>query len=77
MAEIKREAVESGTIRSIGHAPGELHVEFKNGGVYRYTGPKVDEHYANLMKAPSKGTYFAQNVRKCPHTKFEKLPPTK
>lgn len=65
---MERQPVESSTIKSIGYANGEMHIEFKNGRVYSYTGPRVEAHYQALIAAPSIGAHFAANVRKCPAT---------
>lgn len=63
-----RQPVTSSLIKSIGYANGEMHIEFNNGRVYAYTGPKVEEHYKGLMAAESIGKHFGANVRRCPHT---------
>lgn len=65
---IARETVPSGNIRSIGHANGVMDIEFHGGKVYRYTGPKVTDHYNAIMKADSKGKYFTQHIRHCKDT---------
>lgn len=61
---MKRTAVESSNIASIGYDPATqiLEVEFKSGGVYSYR--KVsDDIYRSLMKAESKGSYFHKAIR--------------
>jgi hypothetical protein len=63
-----RKPVASSNIRSIGFENGAMHVEFANGRVYEYTGPKVQEHYDALIAAPSVGKHFAQHVRSCGQT---------
>jgi hypothetical protein len=65
---MERKPVQSSTIKSIGYANGEMQIEFNNGRVYSYTGPKVAEHHAALMAAPSIGKHFGAHVRNCPHT---------
>ncbi len=50
-----------------------MHIEFQNGRVYEYTGPKVAEHHAALLAAPSIGKHFGANVRNCPHTLCKSL----
>lgn len=65
---MERKAVQSSTIKSIGFENGEMHIEFANGRVYSYTGPKVEEHYNALIAAPSIGKHFGAYVRNCPHT---------
>ena len=44
-------------------------LEFANGRVYRYTGPRIREHYDGLISAKSVGQYFSQHVRNCSKTK--------
>lgn len=59
-----RQVVESSSLRSIGydHATHTLEVEFRRGGVYRYTG--VPDHvWFELRHAESKGKYFQDRVR--------------
>lgn len=59
---MRREAVESECIASIGHAAdkNELEIEFRqNGSVYRYFGVSSDEH-SEFMAAESKGSYLNQ-----------------
>ena len=59
---MNRTKVISSNIASIGYENGTLEVEFNNGKIYRYAG--IPEHlYLSLLSAPSKGTYFAQNIR--------------
>lgn len=71
---MNRQAVQSSLIRSIGFEDGVMEIEFPNRRVYRYTGPKVEEHFNGLMKAPSVGAYFSANVRRCPDTTCEPVP---
>lgn len=66
---MKRNPVSSSNIRSAGFENGEMHIEFSNGRVYSYTGPRAEEHYNALITAPSAGRYFAQHVRGCSQTK--------
>jgi KTSC domain len=57
---MRRKAVDSGTIMSIGYEPGrlELDVEFRESGdVYRYFQVAVEEH-REFMAAESKGNYL-------------------
>ena len=63
-----RQPVQSSLIKSIGYAEGKMHVEFSNGKVYEYTGPKVQDHYQALMAAESIGKHFGAHVRRCPDT---------
>ncbi len=61
---IRREAVESTSIASIGfHAELRvLEIEFRSGALYRYLAvpPSVFE---GMQKAESKGRYFSQKIR--------------
>ena len=61
---MKRKAVESSNIASIGYDPENeiLEVEFNHGGVYQYSDVPQDE-YENLMNAESHGKYFSANIR--------------
>lgn len=68
---MNRQPVASSNIRSIGFEDGAMDIEFSNGKVYRYTGPKVEAHHKGLTGASSVGSYFAQHVRNCPVTKCE------
>jgi KTSC domain len=70
---MKRTSVTSSLIKSIGHENGELHVEFHHGGIYSYMGPKVEEHYNNMLSAPSVGKYFFANIKNCPNTVCRKV----
>lgn len=70
---MERKPVTSSTIKSIGFENGEMHIEFQNGRVYSYTGPKVAEHHEQLLKASSIGSHFGKHVRNCPHTKCTPL----
>lgn len=57
---MRREAVDSESIASIGYAPHrcELEIEFRQSGdVYRYSGVSAVEH-AEFMAAESKGDYL-------------------
>lgn len=72
---MKRQPVTSSLISSIGLEEGlngpVMEIEFAQGGkVYQYTGPKVREHYINLMSAESVGKHFLRVVKRCPDTKY-------
>lgn len=63
-----RQKVDSSNIESIGFQPGPpaiMEIQFKGGGVYQYTGPDdvVTQHYAEMLKAESKGRHFTAHVR--------------
>lgn len=66
-----RNPVASSNIRSIGFENDAMEIEFVNGRVYRYTGPKAREHYDAIMASTSKGQYFSKHIRHCPQTKCE------
>lgn len=61
---MRRERVESSSIRSIGYdADGAvLEVEFRHGGVYRYFAVPRSTH-AELLAAPSKGAFLADRIK--------------
>jgi hypothetical protein len=58
------EPVESGAIKALGYDPETqtLHVEFKNGGRYEYSGVPAHKHAA-LMDSDSKGQHFMRHIR--------------
>jgi hypothetical protein len=59
-----RAAVNSTSIKSIGHDPATqtLHVEFHNGKVYEYPGVSAESHAA-LVTAESIGKHFSAHIR--------------
>ena len=59
-----RQPVQSSCLTSVGYQVGSrtLEVEFRNGGVYLYFEVPPSVHAA-LMTAPSKGRFFAAEVR--------------
>ena len=65
----ERQPVESSNIAKIGYdaETRTLEIEFLHSGVYRYHHVPADVHAA-LMASPSKGRYFAINVRNKYHT---------
>jgi len=66
-----RKTVVSSNIKSIGAEGDAMEIEFSNGHVYRYSGPRVQQHFHGLISAKSIGTHFARYVRSCPDTKCE------
>lgn len=61
---MKLTPVKSSNIKAIGYDPAasELHVEFKSGDVYAYSG--VDQKsYQELMAAPSIGSHMAKVIK--------------
>lgn len=58
---VKMVAVDPSNIAAIGHGEGGLHVQFKNGGTYRYPTVTAAEHQA-LMNSPSKGRHLSANI---------------
>ena len=62
---MKRQAVESSNIASIGYDANSntLEIAFNHGGVYQYF--NVPESvYGGLMNASSHGQYFDRNIKK-------------
>ena len=56
--------VQSTTLASAGHDAGSaaLELQFRNGAVYQYLSvPRAVFH--SLLRAPSKGAFFNQNIR--------------
>jgi hypothetical protein len=66
---MNRRPVQSSNVASVGYEPGNedegrepvLEVEFKSGGVYRYTGVSEYEYRA-LLGASSIGKYVRQSI---------------
>lgn len=56
--------VVSSSLSAVGHDAGvdELHVQFKNGTRYVYSGVSAEKHAA-LISADSIGKHFAANIR--------------
>ena len=56
--------VESSNLAAVGYDEQllELHVQFKNGAVWVYRAVPADV-YQNMTTAPSKGRYFAQQIK--------------
>lgn len=63
-AQGPRERVESSSLTSVGYdaTSGTLEIEFRSGRTYRYFQVPCSIHEA-LMAAPSKGRFFAAQVR--------------
>jgi hypothetical protein len=61
---MQRARVISTNIASIGYdmPTTTFEIEFKAGGIYQYYGVSIGVYNA-LMGAPSKGTYFATNIK--------------
>lgn len=61
--KMKRQAVDSSNLASVGYDPQTLEIEFKHGGIYQYYNvPK--SVYDGLMNASSHGQYFDRNIKK-------------
>lgn len=55
------QAVDSSLIQSIGHDGDALHIQFKGGQAYKYSGvPK--ETYDQMLGSPSAGQFFHKNI---------------
>ena len=65
ISHIKREAVESTAIASIGYSKRlhALEIEFRNGAIYRYLDVESLVH-RDLMNAKSKTRFYDDNIRK-------------
>ena len=61
---MQRQRVKSKDILSVGYDERirTLEIEFRSGGIYEYTRVPKDV-YEELMKANSKGTYFAKAIK--------------
>lgn len=67
--------VTSSSLAEVGYEPRTrtLGVRFRNGGEYHYRHVPQDV-YDGLLKAPSKGTYFDQHIKKAGFA-FERVTP--
>ena len=76
---MQRAFVASTTLRSAGHDPmsAVLELKFRNGAVYQYF--LVPQRvYRDLLGAPSKGSYFNQNIRgRYPYQRTQDTSPTR
>lgn len=69
---LNRVEVESKMMKSAGYWYRTMEIEFQGGAVYRYR--KVPRAlFDAMMKASSKGAFFAQNIRHNKAIPFEKL----
>lgn len=61
---MKRRAVESSALRSVGYDAelAVLEVEFTSGEIYRYHAVPPSAH-RSLLQAESKGRYFVEHIR--------------
>lgn len=61
---MRRTAVESTTMRSVGYEPAQqiLEIEFTSGAVYQYLEVPIAV-FDELMQAESKGRYFNHEIR--------------
>ncbi|MBQ4470356.1 MAG: KTSC domain-containing protein [Synergistaceae bacterium] len=73
---MKRLPVESDDLKSVGYDEKErkLEIEFRNGWIYEYT-RVPPEIYGELVKAESKGTYFAKAIKNSKYYGCTKLYP--
>lgn len=62
---MEMKTVQSSNLNAVGYEPesSTLRVEFKNGGVYDYSDVPAGAH-AELMEAPSPGSFYAAQIRK-------------
>lgn len=56
--------VDSSNIEAVGYDPESqvMHVKFRSGDTYQYSGVPADEHQA-LMSAPSIGGHFHRRIK--------------
>jgi hypothetical protein len=64
ISHIKREAIQSTAIASVGYSKRlhALEIEFRNGAIYRYLDVELSV-YHDLMSARSKARFYDENVR--------------
>jgi len=57
--------VESSNIESIGFDAEKklMRIKFLGGGLYEYSGASIDQVWADLMAAASKGKHFTKHIR--------------
>jgi hypothetical protein len=69
---MRRVPVTSSTLASVGYDPDAhvLEVQFRHGGIYRYTGVPADVHAA-LMAADSLGSYLSRVIK--PNYTFQRI----
>ena len=60
---MRRQPVASSSLTSVGFDPAtnELEIEFRGGGIYRYSVPR--RIHRELMEADSLGAFFARRIR--------------
>ena len=65
VSHIKREAVQSTALASVGYSKRlhALEIEFRNGAIYRYLNV-APAMYHKLMLAPSKARFYDENIRR-------------
>ena len=65
ISHIKREAVQSSAIASVGYSRRlrALEIEFRNGAIYRYLHVEPSVH-RDLMSAPSKTRFYNEHIRR-------------
>jgi hypothetical protein len=65
VSHIKREAVQSTALSSVGYSKRlrALEIEFRNGAIYRYLDVS-QAIYHDLMVAPSKARFYDENIRR-------------
>lgn len=51
-----------------------LEIKFLNGKIYKYW-PITDAGWQGIMKAESKGTYFAKHIRSNPGINYQRVDP--
>jgi len=61
---VNRDPVQSSNVKSVGYdEPSRtMHVEFRDGGVYEYSGVPPETHQA-LVSAPSVGTHLHAHIK--------------
>jgi len=62
---MKHTPVSSSHIDSVGYDDdaSALHVKFKNGDTWAYTGKSAKAHHDAMLRASSPGSYFHANVK--------------
>ncbi len=72
---MKHTPVTSSNIESIGYdePTKALHVKFKSGGTWTYSGDAAKAHHDAMLSASSVGGYFHKNVKASPDLRASRL----
>ena len=69
---LKMVAVSSSNIQSVGYLNGQMYVQFKNGGLYRYDNVP-NELYWRMRRASSVGRFFHRFIKQQPQYPWTRI----